>query len=989
MSRRTILLAGFLFVLPLTVSAQQAPQQTEPVEDIRDSTPGVHALTNARVVVEPGRVLEGATVVIRDGRIAAVGADVTPPADARVWDLSGQTLYPGFIDAHADLKLDEIGENEDENGETGPVNWNPQLRAHFSAAHAYRGNGDRVGALREQGFTVGHAVPRLGIFRGQTALLSMGDGPARTQIIRGSVAQSVSFGRDTELGNTYPNSPMGAIAFIRQGLLDADWYERARAAWDGNPTGVRRPETNDALAALIPGVRDRQPLVFEARMEEEFFRTWAIAREFSLNPWIRGSGHEYRILDELEGGAMPLIVPLAFPEAPEVESPEQALGVSLAELRHWYLAPENPARLAGAGVRFSLTSDGLDRPGDFLPNLRKAVDRGLDPNTALAALTTVPAGLLGIDATHGTLAAGKAANVVVVDGDLFDDEAVVRDVWVDGVRYEINPAPRVDPRGEWVVTSTDDPQLDGRLAMEGTPAQPSGTLTIGGEEISLSSASVRALPGRLHLAFPGDAMGLEGTVRLSGSVNANEIHGWAEYPDGRRPTWRAERVSGVAADGMTNGNSGEGRVRSAPARLELTEIRPAMEYGRAGIPEQPSAVLVRNATVWTQGPDGIIEGADLLVREGRVAEVGRDLNAPGGAVVIDGTGKHVTPGLIDAHLHSGTHGVNETGHAIVPEVRLEDVVTHNNIWMYRQLAGGLTTAHVKHGSANPIGGQNVFMKMRWGALPEELKLEGAPRTVKFALGENPKRVGDRYPDTRMGVAEMIRDHFEAARDYQRTWDDWERTGNGLPPRRDLRKEALVEIMNEDILISAHGYRQDEFLMLVRLAEEFDFRVQTLQHGVEAYKIAPELAASGVAAVVWTDWSSFKIEAYDATTYNARILMEAGVLTSLHSDNSQLATRMNWEAGKMLRTGIGEEDALSLVTNNTAKVLRIDDRIGSLEPGKDADFVIWNGHPLSQFTRAEQTWVDGRKYFDIEEDRVLREQVAEERARLIQAVLADR
>jgi imidazolonepropionase-like amidohydrolase len=309
--------------------------------------------------------------------------------------------------------------------------------------------------------------------------------------------------------------------------------------------------------------------------------------------------------------------------------------------------------------------------------------------------------------------------------------------------------------------------------------------------------------------------------------------------------------------------------------------------------------------------------------------------------------------------------------------------------MYRQLAGGLTTAHVKHGSANPIGGENVVMKMRWGALPDGLRLDGAPRTVKFALGENPKRAGgERYPDTRMGVHQIIRDHFQAALDYRRTWQEWERTGEGLPPRKDLRMEALVDMLEGELWISSHGYRQDEFLMVIRLAEEFGFRVRTLQHGVEAYKIAPELAASGVAAVVWSDWSSFKIEAYDATTYNARILTEAGVLTSLHSDNSQLASRMNWEAAKLLRTGMGEEQALSLVTINPAKILGLDARIGSLEPGKDADLVIWSGSPLSTSTIAEQTWVDGRKYFDVVEDREMRRRIERERALLVQAALQD-
>jgi imidazolonepropionase-like amidohydrolase len=317
-----------------------------------------------------------------------------------------------------------------------------------------------------------------------------------------------------------------------------------------------------------------------------------------------------------------------------------------------------------------------------------------------------------------------------------------------------------------------------------------------------------------------------------------------------------------------------------------------------------------------------------------------------------------------------------------------DVITHNNIDMYRQLAGGLTTAMIKHGSANPIGGENVIVKMRWGALPEELKLEGGTRTVKFALGENPKRCcyEGRYPDTRMGTQEIIRDHFLAARDYEREWQEWEATGEGLPPRRDLRMEAILDILNQELLISSHGYRADEYLALIRLAEEFGFRVQTLQHGVEAYKIAPELAASGVAAAVWSDWGAFKMEAYDATKYNVRILMEAGVTVSLHSDNAQIASRMNWEAGKLLRTGLTEEQALSTVTLNAARVLAIDDRVGSLEAGKDADFVVWSGNPLSQFTRAEQTWVDGRRYFSLEEDAALREQVDDERQRLIQAVL---
>jgi imidazolonepropionase-like amidohydrolase len=555
-------------------------------------------------------------------------------------------------------------------------------------------------------------------------------------------------------------------------------------------------------------------------------------------------------------------------------------------------------------------------------------------------------------------------------------------------RFEINRDAGVEPRGQWTVISTDGSGLQGQLSLAGTLNRLTGTITLNGQEIRLGSAALVREARRLNIAFPGAAIGQQGTVRLTATISGGELHGWGDLPTGSRVGWRGERVgSYTPANGAAsaNGNDGAGLVANA---LALAEIRPGMEFGRAAIPAQPQEVLVRNATIWTMGGEDRMENADLLIRRGRVVQVGRNLRAAGNAVVIDATGKHVTPGLIDAHLHSGIDGpVNETGSAIVPEVRSGDVLTIDNIWMYRQLAGGLTTAHVMHGSANPIGGQNVFVKMRWGALPEQLKLEGAPRTVKFALGENPKRREDRYPDTRMGTEQIIRDHFAAAREYERSWQAWER-GNkrGVPPRRDLRLEAIVEILNGDIHVQSHAYRQDEMLMLMRLAEEFGFRVRAFHHGVEAYKVAPEIARHGAAAVVWSDWSSFKIEAYDATVYNARILQDAGVLTSLHSDNSQIASRMNWEAAKMLRTGISEHAALALVTINTARVLGIDERVGSLEPGKDADFVIWSGNPLSTSTIAEQTWVDGRRYFDLEEDRAMRSAIEAERAQIIQFIL---
>lgn len=982
--KSTITALSLSLLLAASVSAQQA-RRTQPVEGMRDNGTGYHALVGARAVTAPGQTIDNATIVIRNGLIQSVQRGGTPPAGARVWDLTGHTVYPGFIDAHADLGMDDVPEG----GDIGPTHWNPQVRAWFSTTANLQDDEARRRALRSQGFGTALVMPKQGIFRGSASVVNLGDAGVRERVLRPDVAQSIGFQASFALGGRYPNSSMGTIALMKQTFMDAEWYQRAWAAYEAGGRSFLPPETSAALAALEGVVAGSQPVIFETGSEEEYFRGQALAQQFGLTAWYRGSGQEYRIVDVLRANSAPLIVPLSFPDAPEVDDPEAALNASLAELRHWYLAPTSPGQLAAAGVDFAITADGLTSVADFLPNLRAAVARGLSPAAALAAVTTTPARYLGIEGTHGTIAQGKVANLVVSEGDLFTQEADIRDVWVQGVVYGVTRPAQIDPRGTWVVQSDDQWGFRAQLVLEGTLNRLRGWIDIApgpdspqGARVDLESATVVAETGRLEVRFDGEEMGYEGTALLAGAVTGDQFFGWTSLPNGANPSFQGSRTVAFEGDEV-------GTVAMNVPNLDLPFIRPMMEYGVSAIPQQPAAVLVRNATVWTQGPQGRLEGADLLIRQGRIVEVGRGLTAPGGAVVIDGTGKHVTPGMIDPHIHSGVSDVNETGATIVPEVYMGDVITHNNIDMYRQLAGGLTTAMIKHGSANPIGGENVIVKMRWGALPEELKFEGGTRTVKFALGENPKRCcyEGRYPDTRMGTQEIIRDHFLAARDYEREWQDWEANGQGIPPRRDLRMEAILDILDQELLISSHGYRADEYLALIRMAEEFGFRVQTLQHGIEAYKIAPELAASGVAAAVWSDWGAFKMEAYDATKYNVRILMEAGVTVSLHSDNAQIASRMNWEAGKLLRTGLTEEQALSTVTLNAARVLAIDTRVGSLEAGKDADFVVWSGNPLSQFTKAEQTWVDGRRYFSLEEDAVRRTQVENERSRLIQAVLA--
>jgi imidazolonepropionase-like amidohydrolase len=382
---------------------------------------------------------------------------------------------------------------------------------------------------------------------------------------------------------------------------------------------------------------------------------------------------------------------------------------------------------------------------------------------------------------------------------------------------------------------------------------------------------------------------------------------------------------------------------------------------------------VRGATVWTLGPQGVLRGADLLCKGGVVSAVGYDLEAPEGALVVDGRGKHLTPGIIDCHSHSFVSGaVNESSNTCTAEVRVGDVLNAQTVRIYQQLAGGVTTANVLHGSANAMGGQSAVVQLRWGQTPNGLLFEGATPGIKFALGENPKRsnwgqnLKPRYPTTRMGVQESIRERFQAARDYRRRLDDWRRapTVDRVPPRIDLQLEALAEVLAGTRKVHCHSYRQDEILALIRVAEEFGFVIGTFQHVLEGYKVAEAIAAHGAGASTFSDWWAYKFEVYDAIGFNGTLMQRKGVVVSFNSDSSELARRLNQEAAKAVRYGgLDPEEALKFVTLNPAIQLGIDKTVGSLEVGKQADFALWSGHPLQLSTRCEQTFIAGRRYYE--------------------------
>jgi len=407
----------------------------------------------------------------------------------------------------------------------------------------------------------------------------------------------------------------------------------------------------------------------------------------------------------------------------------------------------------------------------------------------------------------------------------------------------------------------------------------------------------------------------------------------------------------------------------------------------AALPAAAADLAIVGGTVLTVGPQGTLEKATVLVRDGKIAAVGRDLLVPAGATVIDASGRYVMPGIIDCHSHTAIEeGVNECTDSVTAEVRVTDVIDQHDPNIYRELAGGVTTINVLHGSCNAIGGQNAVLKMRWGKNPEEMVFKDAPRGIKFALGENPKRSNfrapgaTRYPATRMGVEVVLREAFSEARAYKREWDDYDKKVKAagpkdlkpVAPRRNLRLEELKDILDGKVYVHAHCYRSDEILMLIRLADEFGFKIRTFQHVLEGYKVASEIARHGAGASTFSDWWAYKMEAYDAIPYNAAIMAAHGVKVSMNSDSDELARRLYWEAAKAVKYGgVSEEEALKMVTLNPAWQLGVDKRVGSLEVGKDADIAIFSAHPFSPDARVEATLVDGIVYFDRAKDAAAR------------------
>lgn len=1003
-------LAVFCFVFLCSQRAFADDRSSDQPQGIRKNVPSVWALTGATITTRPGETINKATIVIRKDRIESVGANVQVPADARVIDLSGRHIYAGFFDAMTEQSMNEGS------SKSAARYWNSQIRPARRVASEFKPDASLNETLRKQGVTARLAAPSGRILKGFGAVVLTSNQPVQHAIVRADVTQHARLTASRNSDRSYPNSPMGAVALARQSLYDAHWYELAWQAANANPK-LSRPERNEDLAALNEMRPAQVPLVVDTSNELFFLRADRFAREFGLRLIVHGSGNEYRRLEAIRKTGRAVVLPVNFPKPPNVATFEAALDVTTEELLHWDHAPENPKRLSEAGVTFAFCSTGLSDKGAYLKQIRKAVSRGLAETAALRALTTTPAKLFGVDDQLGTIEAGRLASLVITDKPVFEDDAATVETWVAGERFEFTSPPQRDLAGKWLVELAERQEglpkaLELKLEKNGE-SKLSGSIRRETKDDTaelIEAGRVVLNETRLSLTFRSDAVGVDGVSRLTAviSPDGKSALGQIVWPAGTKSRVTLKRnpeppkpprhqppMPKSKKDGEEPGGEEQDKKPSEkPVAASFAVNFPLGAYGVESIPKRPRFIAFRNATVWTCGPQGILKTATVLIRDGKVWKVGRKVNVPKRAKVIDASGMHISPGIIDCHSHFATDGgVNESGQAVTAEVRIGDFVDCDDINIYRQLAGGVTSSNILHGSANPIGGQNQVVKLRWGSLGEDMKFKRAPAGIKFALGENVKQSnwGDefttRYPQTRMGVEQIFRDEFQAAIEYRHRRDEWARTREGLPPRRDLELDAIVEILDGRRWIHCHSYRQDEILALIRVLDDFKIRIGTFQHILEGYKVADAMAKHGAMGSAFSDWWAYKFEVYDAIPYAGALMHNAGVVVSYNSDDRELARHLNHEAAKAVKYGgVPAEEALKFVTLNPAKQLRIDRYVGSLEPGKDADLVLWSSSPLSTMSRCEQTWIDGRLYFDRKKDLNLRKENQNIRVALIQKIL---
>jgi imidazolonepropionase-like amidohydrolase len=965
-----------LSLLLLVIGTAAIAQETFPINGVRDVRTGVYAFTNATIVQNEKTTIEKGTLVIKQGKIVTVGAAVEIPKEAIVVDCSGKFIYPSFIDPLTDYgantpKRATAGFNfgaptQFLSNKAGAYNWNQAIKPEINAVESFSIDETAAAGFRNNGYGVVFTHVKDGIVRGTGAVVTLAGTNENKAVLKTKAAQVFSFDKGIST-QSYPSSLMGSIALLRQTYLDVKWYAN-KPATEGVNLSLDAFNANASL-----------PQIFVADDKWSTLRADRIAKEFGTQYIIRGGDNGYQRIDELAKTKASYILGIDFPAAMDVEDANDARFLALSEMKHWELAPTNPAAFEKAGINFSISASEMRDGKQFLTNLRKAVQYGLSESKALEALTKTPAQQIGVYDQVGSLESGKLANFLITTESLFNNNAKIIENWIQGNKYDVNTAEWNNYAGKYKLTiNNDGTKTDYTVELKkDLSANIIAGDTLAGK-VSVSESLVK-------ISFPErKGRGAE-SIRLSGVIADGSMNGFGTDAKGANITWSASLVTPATAAPAE-------KKTTEPIKLISKVTYPFVGLGNEAIPQQET-ILIKNATVWTNEKEGNLANTDVLLKGGKIAKIGKGLTEAS-ARVIDGTGKYLSAGIIDEHSHIAALSINEGAESVTAEVRVGDNMNPEDINIYRQLSGGVTSSHILHGSANTVGGQTQLIKLRWGTTDEGLKFAGADPFIKFALGENVKRTtstnNNRFPDTRMGVEEVLTDAFDRAVDYQKAMK-----ANPTTTRRDLELEALTEIMNKKRFITCHSYVQTEITYAMRVIEKFkaqgyDFNVNTFTHILDGYKVADKMKAHGSSAATFSDWFAYKTEVTDAIAYNAAIMHNVGVNTVINSDDAEMARRLNQEAGKAVKYGgVPEEEAFKMVTLNPAKALHVDHRVGSIKVGKDADVVLWSDIPLSIYAKALYTIVDGTVYFDREKDAEKSKQIKAERTKLIQKMLGEK
>jgi imidazolonepropionase-like amidohydrolase len=975
MKKYTLLIISFLLVFNFT-------SQINPQNGVAESKAQFIAFTNSTIYISPTEKIENGTLLVKNDKIQDVGKRVKIPSNAVIVDCSGKVILPAFIELYTNIGI-PTSDKKDKPNSSGAYYWNEAVHPEVNASNSFQIDSKTYENLLKMGFGIALTHNNNGIVRGSGALISLGENDINKQLLQAQSGIFYSFNKGNST-NSYPSSQMGAIALLRQALYDLEYYHSSTPE-----------ERNISLEEWKKKLN--LPAFFKTDDQWEMLRADKIAKEFNQNWNYIGTGKEYTWLPYHKNISGSVIIPINFPEAYDVQDPYIGRQIPLNDLKHWELALSNAKILADNKIPFSITSHGISKPEAFWSNLRKALSRGSKVEDILAALTTKPSSILGLSNQIGDLKEGKYASFGIYSDDPFLNEGTLLSSWLLGEEKVLKSETKNDLRGTYSL-SLDKKEY--QLEITGSIEKPTGKITtlktITDSKTSISktdtikqSVQITLRENDAILQFNLNDNYFSGSVNLHGKIMGRDggiIEGDASLPDGRMNYFAATRIKKPKISSEKN-----------QLKLDTSYIGkvwfPNMGFGNDSLPKTNSFVF-ENVTAWSNEVEGIIENAIVVVENGKIKFVGKEKPTyPKNAIVINGKGKHLTNGIIDEHSHIAiSKGVNEGSQAITAEVSIGDVVNSDDINIYRQLAGGVTSAQLLHGSANPIGGQSALIKLKWGHTPQEMLIPNAPKFIKCALGENVKQSNwgenntTRFPQTRMGVEQVFYDGFNRAKKYQQEWENYKLKG-GVKPRKDLELETLSEILSGSRYITCHSYVQSEINMLMHVADSVGIKINTFTHILEGYKVADKMKKHGAGGSTFSDWWAYKFEVNDAIPYNAKLMSDQGIVVSINSDDAEMGRRLNQEAAKSIKYGgMSQEEAWKMVTLNPAKLLHLDDRLGSLKAGKDADLVLWDSNPLSAKAKVDLTLIDGAVYFDRQKDQILQKRNEIERARIISKML---